>query len=70
MKICKNNKWIPVTHIPQMLVFTTFAFLFLLILFGLSPIGCQFPEDTLQWFLPHPVHTWHCAYTLALNGSS
>ena len=70
MKICKNNKWIPVTHIPQMLVFTTFAFLFLLILFDLSPIGCQFPEDTLQWFLPHPVHTWHCAYTLALNGSS
>ena len=38
LKICKNNKWIPVTYIPQMLAFTAFAFSFSLILFGLSPI--------------------------------
>ena len=70
LKICKNNKWIPVTYIPQMLVFTTFAFSFSLIFFGLSPIGCQLPEDTFQLFLPHPMHTQYCAYTLALSDGS
>ena len=52
-----------------MLIFTTFAlsFSFIISLSGFSPVGCQFPEDTFQLFLPHPVPST-VFDTLAVSG--